>query len=114
MSNERDSHTKQEISGEIKVLRERCIEAINTIENSPFNMYTSQENVTEKTIKYVEGLRTEIDNSNTPITTDENLLTAHFLHELKEKTTHVKEMTVFLKGCISDVDSEIDRSVLYL
>lgn len=113
MSNERDSHTKQEISGEIKVLRERCIEAINTIVNSP-NLYTSRENVTEKTLKYVEGLRTEIDNSNTPITTDENLLTAHFLHELKEKTTHVKEMTAFLRGCVSDVNSEIDRSVLYL
>lgn len=109
MSSERDLHTKQAVSDEIRALQERCIEAIDVVGNLISNADTSSENVAEKALNYTEGLRTEIQNSNTPIITDENRLTAQFLHELKEKTTHIKEMTAFLKGSVFDVDSEIER-----
>lgn len=109
MTSELDVETTQTVSNDIRVLRENCIKALNIIENSPLDTYTSSEDVTEKALNYVEGLRTEILNSSTPITTDENLLTAQFLNELKEKTTQVKEFSAFLAGSIFDVDSVIDR-----
>lgn len=109
MSSERDVVTKQAVSNEITALRVRCVEALNIIENSPLDIYTSTENVTTKSLAYVEGVRTVIQDSSTPIPTDKNLLTAQFLNEIKEKTIQVKEINAFLRGCASDVDSENNR-----
>lgn len=82
----------------------------NIIDNSPLEEPNlSMEDVHERTINYIEGLRNEVQNSNTPITADDNLLTSQFLNEIKEKTGQVEEYTAFMKGSIHDIDAEINR-----
>lgn len=111
MPNERNIETQQALKRELKVLQGRCVEAINIIENAPLETHIDPEIVSEKALCYVEGLRTEIENSNTPITTDENLLTSQFLNEMKEKTSQVEELAAFFQGTIYDVDAQIFRCV---
>ncbi|XP_049877611.1 uncharacterized protein LOC126374884 [Pectinophora gossypiella] len=106
---DRNVETQQAISREIKNIQSRCVEAINIVENAPPEMSIAPENVTGKSLCYVEGLRTELQNSNTVISTDDNLLTAQFLCDIKEKTNQMQEVAAFLKGAIYDVDAEINR-----
>ncbi|XP_046971401.1 uncharacterized protein LOC124538397 [Vanessa cardui] len=109
MSSKLNAETKENLSCEIKRLQERCLDICNIIENSPFDAAISVNNVGEKALSYVEGLRAEIQNSTTHIPIDENLIVTQFLAELKEKTEQVKEFTAFTRGTILDIDNEIRR-----
>lgn len=109
MSNERNTETQQALRQEIKAVQSRCIEACNAIENAPPEAPITDENVRHKSLCYIEGLRTEINNSHTPINTDVNLITSQFLNGVKEKTAQIEELEVFTRGSIYDIDAEINR-----
>ncbi|XP_026491018.1 uncharacterized protein LOC113397079 [Vanessa tameamea] len=109
MSSKLNAETKENLSCEIKRLQERCLDICNIIENSPFDATISVNNVGERALSYVEGLRAEIQNSTTHIPIDENLIVTQFLAEIKEKTEQVKEFTAFTRGTILDIDNEIQR-----
>ncbi|CAH0728158.1 unnamed protein product, partial [Brenthis ino] len=97
------------LSEEIKRLKLRCLDACNIIENSPLDANITPNNIGDKALCYVEGLRTEIQNSITIIPTDENLIISQFLAEIKDKTEQVEELAAFTRGSICDVDKEIQR-----
>ncbi|XP_072930206.1 uncharacterized protein [Epargyreus clarus] len=109
MSNSSNSETKEALSREIKQVQLRCLDTCNIIVNSPIDALISPNNVDEKAVSYVEGLRTDIQNSSTPIITDSNLITTQFLTEMKQKTEQVDELIAFTRGSIYDVDKEIER-----
>ncbi|XP_013193711.1 uncharacterized protein LOC106137432 [Amyelois transitella] len=110
MPYERNTQTQDTIKREIKALQARCVDTYNVIDNSPSDIpYITPENANEKALCYIEGLKSEIENSNTPITTDDNLLTSQFLNEIKEKTKQVEELAAYTKGAIHDVENEINR-----
>ncbi|CAD0203718.1 unnamed protein product [Chrysodeixis includens] len=110
MPSERNNETRDAVKREIKGIQARCMREWNIIDNSPLDEpNVSLEDVHEKTLNYIEGLRNEVQNSNTPITADDNLLTSQFLNEIKEKTGQVEEFTAFMKGSIHDIDAEINR-----
>ncbi|XP_050354366.1 uncharacterized protein LOC126776117 [Nymphalis io] len=109
MSSTLNTETKENLSSEIKRLQERCLDICNIIENSPFDASISVNNVGEKALSYVEGLRAEIQNSTTHIPTDENLIVTQYLAEIKKKTEQVEEFTAFTKGSIHDIEIEIKR-----
>lgn len=109
MPYEGNTQTQQALRQEIKALQSRCVEACNIIENAPPETSVTDENVEHKSLCYVEGLRTEIINSNTPINTDDNLITSQFLNEIKEKTVQIEELEAFTRGSIYDLDAEINR-----
>ncbi|CAG9789142.1 unnamed protein product [Diatraea saccharalis] len=110
MSFKRDMDTHNALKTEIKGLKSGCIDAFNLIENSPADtVFITPDNIAERTQTYIEGLKTDIENSNTLIVTDDNLLTGQFLSEIKQKTTELKELIAFTKGSIHDTDKEIIR-----
>ncbi|KAM3958860.1 uncharacterized protein ACR2FA_007110 [Aphomia sociella] len=110
MSNERNKETQEDLKQKIKALQTQCVETCNIIENSPINLHLiNPDNVNDKSLCYIEGIRSDIEDSNTPIITDDNLLTSQFLYEMIEKTKHVEELTAYTKGLVHDVDTEINR-----
>ncbi|XP_059058277.1 uncharacterized protein LOC131851748 [Achroia grisella] len=110
MSNNRNKETQEDLKRKIKALQSKCVDTCNVIENSPLNTHLiTPDNVSEKSLCYVEGLRSDIENSSTAIITDENLLTAQFLSEMTEKTTQIEDLTAYTKGLVHDVDAEINR-----
>jgi hypothetical protein len=110
MSNDQNTETQDLLKREIKTLKSHCVDAIHVIENAPIDtQYVTPENVPQKKLCYIEGLRRDIENSNSRIITDENLLSAQFLNDMKRKTTEVEELTAYTRGCIHDVDKEITR-----
>ncbi|CAH2094265.1 unnamed protein product [Euphydryas editha] len=109
MSSKLNIETRENISSEIKRLQERCLDVCNIIENSPLDATLTPNNIGEKALSYVEGLRVEVENSQTQIPTDENLIVSQFLAELKEKTKQVEELTEFTRASILDVQNEIKR-----
>lgn len=115
MSSKINTETKECLSEEIKRLQLRCLDTCNIIENSPLDAAITPNNIGSKALFYVEGLRTEIQNSNTPIPTDENLIVTEFLAEMKIKTEQVEELSAFTRGSICDVVEERQRyfSLLY-
>lgn len=107
-----NTETQEAVKREIKEIQARCIHAWQVIDNSPLDAPTvSLEQINEKSLRYIEGLRTEIQNTDTPIPVDANLLTSQFLKELHDKTTQVEELTAFTRGSIHDLDTEINRCV---
>nr|XP_021184946.1 uncharacterized protein LOC110372510 [Helicoverpa armigera] len=110
MASDRNKETKDDVRREIKELQARCLHQWKVIDNSPLEApCESLEEINEKKLCYLEGLGMEIQNSNTPITLDENLLTSQFLKEITDKTAQVEEYTAFIKGSIHDTDAEINR-----
>lgn len=110
MSTDRDNETRDAVKRELKEIKARCKHEWNVIDNSPLDApNVSLEQINEKTLCYIEGLGTEIQNSYTPITVDGNLLTSQFLKEIKEKTKQVEEYTAFMRGSIHDIDTQINR-----
>lgn len=110
MSNNYNKETQEELKRKVKALQSKCLDTCNIIENLPLNSHLiNPDNVHEKSLCYVEGLRTDIENSITPLVTDDNLLTAQFLCEMTQKTSEVEELTAYTKGLIHDVDTEIIR-----
>lgn len=109
MSSNINTETKECLSEEIKRLQLRCLDTCNIIENSPLDDDITPNNIGSKALLYVEALYTEIQNANTPITTDENLIVTEFLAELKIKTEQVEEFSAFTRGCVYDVDEERQR-----
>lgn len=110
MPSERNKETTDAVKREIKEIQARCKHEWNVIDNSPLDApNVTLEQINEKKLCYLLGLGTEIQNSNTPITVDDNLLTSQFLTEIKDKTTQVEEYTAFMRGSIHDMDAEINR-----
>lgn len=110
MPSDRNNETRDAVKREIKEIQARCMHEWNVIDNSPLDApNVSLEQIKEKTLCYIEGLRTEIQNSNTPITADSNILTSQFLKEITEKTGQVEEFAAFMRGSIHDIDTEINR-----
>ncbi|XP_063831564.1 uncharacterized protein LOC135080770 [Ostrinia nubilalis] len=110
MPNERNTEMQESLRREVNLLQKRCVEACNIIENTPTHTeLITPDNVGEKTLCYIEGVRTDIDNSNTPIVTDDNLLTSQFLNEIKHRTLEVEELIAYTRGSIHDVENEINR-----
>lgn len=109
MSSKINTETKEYLSEEIKRVQLRCLDTCNIIENSPLDAAITPNNIGSKALFYVEGLRTEIQNSNTPIPTDENLIVTEFLAEMKIKTEQVEELSAFTRGSICDVVEERQR-----
>ncbi|XP_038206692.1 uncharacterized protein LOC119828569 [Zerene cesonia] len=108
MANKLNTDTKDSLSKEMKRIQQRCIDTRNIIENT-LDISLHQDNVANSALSYVEGLRNEIVNSNTVISTDDNLITSQFLAEMKIKTEQVDELIAFTKGNIFDTDREIER-----
>ncbi|KPI95265.1 B(0,+)-type amino acid transporter 1 [Papilio xuthus] len=98
--------TKDVLSQELRSLRERSVHICKAIESSPNEVLIPNK---DKTLKYVAGLRKELETSNTTITTDNNLITSQFLSEMKERTEDVEKHIAFTKGLIHDADTEIER-----
>ena len=110
MSSDRNIETRDAVKREIKEIQARCKNEFNVIHNAPLEAPNlSLEQINEKTLCYIEGLGTQIQNSNTPITADDNLLTSQFLKEIKDKTNQVEEYTAFMRGSINDINAEINR-----
>ncbi|XP_045452933.1 uncharacterized protein LOC123662088 [Melitaea cinxia] len=109
MSSKLNVETKENISSEIKRLQQRCLDVCEIIENTPFDASLTPDNVGEKALNYVEGLRVEIENSQTQIPTDENLIVSQLLADMKVKTEQVEELIAFTRGSILDVENEIQR-----
>ncbi|KAJ8724162.1 hypothetical protein PYW07_008142 [Mythimna separata] len=110
MSSDRNNETSAAVKREIKEIQARCKHEWNVIDNSPLVApNVSLDQINEKMLCYIEGMGSEIQNSNTPITVDDNLLTSQFLKEIKDKTNQVEEYTAFMKGSIHDIDAEINR-----
>ncbi|XP_034833844.1 uncharacterized protein [Maniola hyperantus] len=106
--------TKEALSHGIKKLRERCIDTYNIIENCNPEQDISPNNVGQKALSYLEGLRTQVQSSETVIPTDENLIINQFLAEMKLKNEEVPKLIAFTKGAILDVDNEIQRLETYI
>ncbi|CAB3246448.1 unnamed protein product [Arctia plantaginis] len=105
-----NTETQDAVKREIKEIQGRCMHAWNVIDNSPLDAPNlSLDQINEKSLRYIEGLRTEIQNTDTPIPADANLLTSQFLKELHDKTVQVEELTAFTRGSIHDLDTEINR-----
>lgn len=110
MTSKHNAETLDALKREIKTLQNNCLNVCNIIENAPPETpSTNQDEISDKCLSYIQALKTEIENPNTIITTDENLLTSQFLNEIKEKTGQIEELTAFTKGSIRDVDEEIMR-----
>nr|XP_053613689.1 uncharacterized protein LOC128677104 [Plodia interpunctella] len=110
MPYERNTETQDTIKREIKALQARCVDTYNVIDNSPSDIpHITPDNANEKALCYVEGLKSDIENSNTPIITDHNLLTSQFLKEIKDKSIQVEELTAYTRGSIRDIENEINR-----
>ncbi|KAH9630059.1 hypothetical protein HF086_008029 [Spodoptera exigua] len=110
MSSDRNKETRDAVKREIKEIQARCKHEWNVIDNSPLDTPNIDlQQINEKALCYIEGLGTEIQNSNTPITADDNLLTSQFLKEIRDKTNQVEEYTAFVRGSIHDIDAEINR-----
>lgn len=112
MSSKLNVETKENISSEIKRLQQKCLDVCEIIENTPFDASLTPDNVGEKALNYVEGLRVEIENSQTQIPTDENLIVSQLLADMKVKTEQVEELIAFTRGSILDVENEIQRYVM--
>lgn len=113
MSSKLNVETKENISSELKRLQQRCLDVCGIIENTPFDAPLTPDNVGENTLNYVEGLRVEIENSQTQITTDVNLVVSQLLADTKVMTEQVEELVAFTRGSILDVENEIQRYVMY-
>lgn len=110
MSSDRNKETRDAVKREIKEIQARCKHEWNVIDNSPLDAPNIDlEQINEKALCYIEGLGTGIQNSNTPITADDNLLTSQFLKEIRDKTGQVEEYTAFVRGSIHDIDAEVNR-----
>lgn len=111
MSSGRNNETQESLKQEIKAIQAKCVNTCKIIENAPQHALTaSSEEITNKKIRnYIEGLRTEVQNSSTLVITDGNLLTSQFLVEMKQKTEQLEEMKAFVKGNIHDMNAEINR-----
>ncbi|XP_022126155.2 uncharacterized protein LOC111000865 [Pieris rapae] len=101
--------TKEKLTEEYKRVRQRCIDTCNTIVNLNLDTAKNQDNKSNKTILYAEGLQTEIENSNTTIVSDKNCLTSLYLSEMRKKTNHLDELIALTKGSISDTAHEVER-----
>ncbi|CAH2234897.1 jg23508 [Pararge aegeria aegeria] len=108
-ANKFNEATKEGLSHQIKHLRERCIDNCNIIENSLPGQYISPVNVGQSALSYVEGLRTQIQSSETVIPTDENLIISRFVAELKVRNEDVEKLTAFTRAAILDAENEILR-----
>lgn len=113
MSSDRNNETQESIKREIKAIQAKCVKTYQVIENHQSHQGTltasSEELTTTRINNYIEGLRTELLNSNTLLFTDDNLLTSQFLIEMKRKTEQLEEMKAFVKGNIHDKNAEIYR-----
>uniref|UniRef100_S4PWX0 Uncharacterized protein n=1 Tax=Pararge aegeria TaxID=116150 RepID=S4PWX0_9NEOP len=109
MNSKFNEATKEGLSHQIKHLRERCIDNCNIIENSLPGQYISPDNVGQSALSYVEGLRTQIQSSETVIPTDENLIISRFVAELKVRNEDVEKLTAFTRAAILDAENEILR-----
>lgn len=110
MSSDRNNETRDAVKREIKDIQARCKHECYVIANCPLEAPTvTSEQINEKTLCYIEGLGTQIQNSHTPITADDNILTSQFLKEIKDKTKQVEDYTAFMRGSINDINAEINR-----
>lgn len=110
MSTDRNNETRDAVKREIKETQARCKHMWNVIDNSPLDApNVSLEQINEKSLCYVDGLRTELLNTDTPIPADINLLTSQFLKEIEEKGTQIEELIAYTKGSINDLNTEINR-----
>lgn len=114
MSSDRNNETLESLKREIKAIQTNCVNTCHIIENAPPDAPTvaSEEITTMRINNYIEGLRTEVQDSNTPFSTDDNLLTIQFLIEMKKKNEEIEELVAFTKGNIHDMNAEINRYVV--
>lgn len=109
MSTDQNNETRDLLRREIKEIQARCMHQWQVIDNSPLEPTISSEQINERTIRYLEGLRTEVQNTDTPIIADDNLLTSQFLKEMQTKSNQIEELIAFKKGSIHNLDTEINR-----
>ncbi|XP_041969261.1 uncharacterized protein LOC121726097 [Aricia agestis] len=109
MSDSLNAQTKANLSKNIQHLHEKCVDVFNIITNAPLDDGISPESIGEKALCYVEGLRTNIQNANTDVINDENLILNEFLAESKERQVQIKELTAFTRGAIFEIEYEIKR-----
>lgn len=109
MSSDRNIATQESLKREIKAIQSKCM--VSCQRSVPLDALTttSEEIATLRINNYIKALRTEVLNSKTAISMDENLLTSQFLIEMKKKTEHVEDMVAFTKGNIHDMNAEINR-----
>lgn len=110
MSNNLNELTNEKLKQEIKYIKEECLQLCNTSQlefNSESRM--NSEEVKHKAQCYIQALQTEIQYTETPITTDEVVIVNQFLGEIKEKTKQLVELTIFTQAAVNDVQAKIDR-----
>ncbi|XP_023936305.1 uncharacterized protein LOC112044637 [Bicyclus anynana] len=110
MGSKFDENTKEALSRELREVRQRCVDTHNIIENSPLNQNVYNNNVGQSALNYVEGLRTQIQDSETgKIPVDENLIINQFIKEIKVKNQHMQMLCECTRATILDVQNEIQR-----
>lgn len=110
MSKERNNETQEAIKREVKALQLSCVDACNIIENSPLDtQYINTESIADYTLRYVEGVRVEIENYKTAVAVDDNLLTSQFYSDLIERKEEIKELEALNRSYLLALDSEVNR-----
>ncbi|VVC88721.1 unnamed protein product [Leptidea sinapis] len=108
MGEEINTETNNMLLEEIKRIQEKCFDVCNVFQNSRIDIRNSG-SVVDKALSYAHGLSIEIQNSNTSIYADQNLIASQFLSEIKTKSDQVDELIAFTTGAINDIDREIAR-----
>lgn len=110
-SNEGTPARFSQVTQNIKDVKYKCAETYEILSNNiPLEMRDiTSDNLDEKTLCYVDGVRAEIEAAETPILTDEETLTCQFLAELKDKTSKVEDLIAFKRGLVLDLEDEIGR-----
>lgn len=115
-SNNATAATNAALSQEIKDKRAQCMEMCNIIvNNTPTEVQgLTADNLDLKSLCYMDGVRADIESSETQVTSDSNLVTSQFLTELDDNISQIEELIAYERGLVRDTDAEILRFVLFL
>lgn len=109
-SNDANLETYNSIKEEISRVKEECKVSYSIISNNPSDLSSiTAENKFDKMLCYVDGLRVDIEKSETTICTDDNLLTLRYVNMLKDRVQKLEHLVAYKRGLLAEIDGETSR-----
>lgn len=110
MPNERNNDTRESVNREVRALQSSCVDACNIVNNAPSDIQgVSAENIVDKTLQYMYGLLSVIDNYKNAVASDDNSITSQFLTTLNQKVIEIEQLKILTRSYIYELDNEIER-----
>lgn len=110
-SNDLNIETYNSLKQKNNNLKAQCKESYLRISNNtPIELTDiNDENKKEKILCYVDGLRADLEATETPLCLDKNLLTLQFVNDLSKTVSEVEQLLAYKQGAILDLENETLR-----